>query len=62
LSLLQTEPPAGAGDGLQRDWPAPSLGMAKNQAYAAQWFALSALMVALYVWYQVVKPRRRDRN
>lgn len=62
LSLLQTEPPTGAGDGLQRDWPAPSLGMAKNQAYAAQWFALSALMAALYVWYQVVQPRRRDRN
>ncbi len=62
LSLLQTEAPAGAGDGLQRDWPAPALGTAKNQGYAVQWFALAALMVALYVWYQVVQPRRRARN
>lgn len=62
LSLLQTDSPAAAGDGLQREWPAPSLGKEKNQAYAAQWFALSALMVALYVWYQVVQPRRRARN
>ncbi len=62
LSLLQTESAATAGDGLQRDWPAPSLGMAKNQAYAAQWFALTALLVALYVWYQLVPPRRRARD
>jgi surfeit locus 1 family protein len=62
LSLLQTESAAAVGDGLQRDWPAPALGMAKNQAYAAQWFALSALMIVLYVWYQVVQPRRRARH
>jgi surfeit locus 1 family protein len=62
LSLLQTESPAGADDGLQREWPAPSLGKEKNQAYAAQWFALSALIVALYVWYQILRPRRRVRN
>jgi surfeit locus 1 family protein len=59
LSLLQTDSPGSAGDGLLREWPTPSLGKAKNQAYAAQWFALSALMVVLYVWYQVVQPRRR---
>jgi len=62
LSVLQVDSASTVGDGLLREWPAPSLGMAKNQAYAAQWFALSALMVALYVWYQVVQPRHRARH
>lgn len=62
LSLLQTESPGSAGDGLQRDWPAPSLGSAKNQAYAVQWFALATLIVGLYVWYQLIQPLRRARH
>ena len=62
LSLLQSESPGSAADGLRRDWPAPALGTARNQAYAAQWFALSALVVALYVWYQLIQPRRRARH
>ena len=62
LSLLLTDSPATVGDGLQRDWPAPSAGLAKNRGYAAQWFALSALIVALYVWFQLVQPYRRRRN
>ncbi|MDP1691960.1 MAG: SURF1 family protein [Burkholderiaceae bacterium] len=59
LSLLLAESPASAGDGLQRDWPAPSAGMAKNRGYAVQWFALSALILVLYVWFQLVQPYRR---
>jgi surfeit locus 1 family protein len=59
LSLLLADSPAGAGDGLQRDWPVPYAGVAKNRGYAAQWFALSALIVVLYVWFQLIQPRRR---
>lgn len=59
LSLLLADSPASAGDGLRRDWPAPSSGAAKNRGYAAQWFALSALIVVLYVWFQLVQPYRR---
>jgi len=59
LSVLQAETPASAGDGLQRDWPAPSAGSAKNLGYAVQWFALSALILVLYVWFQLIQPRRR---
>jgi surfeit locus 1 family protein len=59
FSLLLTESPASAGDGLQRDWPAPSSGVAKNHGYAAQWFALSALILVLYVWFQIIQPNRR---
>jgi surfeit locus 1 family protein len=57
LTMLLLDAPATA-DGLQRDWPAPLSGVAKHYGYAAQWFALSALIVILYVWYQFVQPRR----
>jgi surfeit locus 1 family protein len=60
LSLQIADSATSAGDGLQRDWPAPSAGVAKNRGYAAQWFGLSALIVVLYVWFQLIQPRRRD--
>jgi len=62
MSLLLADSPASAGDGLQRDWPVPSSGMAKNRGYAVQWFSLSALILGLYVWFQLVRPRRRRRS
>lgn len=46
-------------DGLLRDWPAPSAGVHKNRGYAFQWFALSALILGLYVWFRIVHPRLR---
>lgn len=42
---------------LRCDWPAPDSGVAKHHGYAAQWFALAVLSLALYVWFQVL-PRR----
>jgi surfeit locus 1 family protein len=63
LSVLLADSPASAGDGLLRDWPLASSGVAKNQGYAAQWFALSALILVLYVWFQLIQPiRRRARG
>jgi surfeit locus 1 family protein len=58
IALLQTAPDAGQ-DGLQRDWPAADTGVAKHYGYAFQWFALSALFVILYVWFQLIAPRRK---
>jgi surfeit locus 1 family protein len=55
LSVLQT----GSADKLLRDWPVPATGVAKHHGYAFQWFALSALVVILYVWFQFVQPRRQ---
>ena len=49
-------PPA---DGLLRDWPLPAVDVAKHHGYAFQWFALSALITGLYVWFQLLRPRRR---
>lgn len=46
---------------LNRQWPAPDLGRDKHLAYAAQWFALSALAAGLTLWFQIVRPRRSAR-
>jgi surfeit locus 1 family protein len=55
------EPGAQAVDGLLRDWPAPDAGLQKHYGYAFQWFALSALILGLYVWFQLIRPRRQAR-
>lgn len=55
VSLLQTV--GLANEGLLRDWPEPSLGTEKHYGYAFQWFGLSALIVILYVWFQIVRRR-----
>lgn len=58
LSLLQ-EADAAPPDGLRRDWAAPATGVHKHYGYAFQWFALSTLILGLYVWFQLIRPRRR---
>ncbi len=57
VSLLQT---GAASEGLLRNWPAPNTGVDKHYGYAFQWFALCALLVGLYVWFQLLLPRRRS--
>ena len=61
LSLLQEDGPAPLNDGLFRQWPAPAAGVEKHHGYAFQWFALSALILGLYVWFQLIHPRRPIR-
>lgn len=56
LSVLQT---GDTHDGLLRDWPVPTAGVHKHYGYAFQWFGLSALFACLYVWFQLIAPRRR---
>jgi surfeit locus 1 family protein len=36
-------------------------GVAKHHGYAFQWFGLSGLIALLYVWFQIVQPRRQKR-
>jgi surfeit locus 1 family protein len=38
-----------AGDGLERDWPAPSAGSDKHRGYAFQWYALAATAFLFFV-------------
>jgi surfeit locus 1 family protein len=49
----------GAADGLARDWPPIATGVEKHYGYAFQWFGLSALIAALYVWFQIVRRFKR---
>ena len=46
-------------DGLLRDWPAPASDVHKHYGYAFQWFGLCGLIALLYVWFQIVQPRRK---
>jgi len=60
LTVVQT---VGADDdGLLRHWPAPDLGLQKHYGYAFQWFALCALILFLYVWFQIIRPRLRRKQ
>ena len=52
----------GPSEGLQRDWPAPALGVERHYGYAFQWFGLAALVAILYVWFQFIAPRRKSRR
>lgn len=57
-TLLQLDDAGSPGDGLRRDWPRPAVGVDKHHGYAFQWFGLAALITALYVWFQILRPRR----
>jgi surfeit locus 1 family protein len=57
LVLLQLQPSA-ENDFLQRAWPVAASDLAKHHGYAFQWFALCALIAGLYVWFQLIRPRR----
>ncbi len=48
-------------DGLLREWPQVALDVGKHHGYAFQWFALCALAGILYVWFQILSPRRKRR-
>jgi surfeit locus 1 family protein len=61
LSVLQLDGGlAGSADGLQRDWPQAQVDVSRHHGYAFQWFALCALVAGLYVWFQIIRPRRRS--
>jgi cytochrome oxidase assembly protein ShyY1 len=56
LPLLATlQQTSSASDGLLREWPQSISGADKNRGYAFQWFALSALALLLFAWFQVWK-------
>ena len=61
LSVQQKDDASQPSDGLMRQWSAPASGVHKHYGYAFQWFALSALILGLYVWFQLIRPRRPAR-
>jgi surfeit locus 1 family protein len=58
-TVLQTD---ASSEGLLRDWPIITAGVEKNLAYAFQWFALAALQLMLYIWFQFIQPYRHARR
>ena len=60
-SIWQLDAAAKARDGLVRHWPEPAVDISTHYGYAFQWFALSALIAGLYVWFRLVRPRLRQR-
>ena len=59
VTVVQEDAAGDAPDGLQRQWAQPALGVEKHHGYAFQWFALSALCIGLWLWFQLLLPRRR---
>jgi surfeit locus 1 family protein len=59
LVVVQEPDPAAPADGLRRQWQPAVLDVSKHHGYALQWFSLSALIMGLYVWFQLIRPRRR---
>lgn len=61
LSIIELPSAGHPDDGLQRDWPMPAVDVQKHYGYAVQWFIFCALIAGLYVWFQLIRPRRRAR-
>jgi surfeit locus 1 family protein len=59
LVVVQLDSARAAAGGLQRQWTPAVLDVSKHHGYALQWFSLSVLVTGLYVWFQLVSPRRR---
>lgn len=59
LLPLSVQQAGAASEGLLRQWPQAGSGAEKNYGYAFQWWAIASLIAILYVWFQLVQPRRR---
>lgn len=59
LAVVQLEGSPAAKDGLRRQWAPSAPDVSTHYGYAVQWFALSALITGLYVWFELIRPRRR---
>lgn len=61
LSIRQDEAAPEGDAELRRQWPAVADRVATHYGYAVQWFSLCALAGGLYVWFQLIRPRRARR-
>jgi surfeit locus 1 family protein len=49
-------------DGLIRQWTVKADDVSKHQGYAAQWFAMSATTLLLWLYFGLVKPYKRSNK
>jgi surfeit locus 1 family protein len=59
LSIVQEDLGGTPADGLRREWSQPAANVQKHHGYAFQWFALCALVIGLYAWFQIIRSRTR---
>ena len=59
LLVVQQDSPGGLTDGLVRRTVPPANDVQKHHGYAFQWFALAAVIIVLYVWHRLIRPRYR---
>ena len=60
FTVRESGPP---GQGLRRQWPVVNFGIEKHYGYAFQWFALSALIAGLYLWFHIFRrPAATSRD
>ena len=62
MSLVQLDEAGSPKDGLLRNWPRPAADVHKNYGYAFQWFALSALIAGLFVWFKLIRNHVKAPN
>lgn len=62
LLALSVQQAGAASEGLLRHWPQAGSGAGKNYGYAFQWWAMATLIAILYVWFQLVVPRRQEQR
>ena len=62
LLSVSVQQSGAASDGLLREWHQVASGVEKHYGYAFQWFALSALISILYVWFQIVRRFKQPRQ
>ncbi|MEO8280612.1 MAG: SURF1 family protein [Ideonella sp.] len=58
MTVLETENPSSGPDGLVRHWAVPAADIQKHYGYAFQWFAICTVVIGLYAWFQILRPRR----
>jgi surfeit locus 1 family protein len=49
----------GSPPGVLTDWPRAALDVSKHHGYAFQWFAMCATAALLFLWFQILVPRRK---
>lgn len=59
ITVVQT---GAASEGLLRNWPQPDSGIATHHGYAFQWFAMAAVLAAMLLWFQLIRPLRASRR
>lgn len=61
LVIVEHATLANAGDALERHWPPPATDVQMHYGYVFQWSAIGVGIAVLYVWFRIVRPRRRPR-